>query len=1362
MFQHSFNRILFILAFLTAGLKLNAQTYPVQVAVTAVSPYQNYFSSYANDDRLKVTLIFTDFASPPIQVRLKLHFDSPTFDFESNPINQPVITLDPGIPHTLTTEELQIYFQNQLPADGPQNGLTEGPSSFCIEVRAVSNNELLNNTSCGYFNLTYGQPALLTEPTCGSIIPFSVSQSTVADPIIFSFNPPTAPIGLQMDVVNTFHLYNYSDGLTAQNLQQPLSLVSALIFPGTIDPGSAQYILLPTLNNLVRGNKYVWYIHSSIPGQVNQFQNNGWSSPCIFTYDEADSYTDGLIDGLTLEWLDAEGNDPNPGFYPGGESKANAKWKVVAEEGTQAISFSEYIFSYRKKVLAGEEEFDWFHDTVTQLSTAIYQLEPATTYEAYVRGRLGSSETDPTDIREITTDSARTYACGVRDLPGRMTVFNPLMYADPGTKVQIGQFELEMVDVQPTGEAGHFAGTGLVAIDFLMGAEAKVRFNDLKIDKEYVVWDGTADVITQGLDAWLQEQYQQFQDPIWVNGTIDSAYVSDSLAHIVLNGVDTTFEFPCPTCPVIINDAAGNQVTIYPNGTVVWSTYLDISDEQLDVPDTEIALFEEHPEETGGFDPYEHTQWHDNYEIIRTSNSVNYFVPNKSVKEGQTDKVNVSVPKNEYEIGDVQLNWESRTAPLDPVSSTESGAHLIFTFELPVLDEDEVAIYAVSDGLKIGKMNVVRYELMEKNVVVVPVGGNTVNENDIATYLNQSLGEAGLNFTVTVSDTIGISQYANTTFNVPDATLMTKYGPDMRALRDNYFNGRDTEDDTYYLFVVAELQDIVNNESVDGYMVRGKSIGFISTSAVIHTIAHELSHGIGALEHSWKNNGPTKNSTDNMMDYAAGTNLLKTQWESLREPKGGSFWDEEEDALASKGLIAYYVWEETDNNYTGEPIHSRMKEDRLIIVGSRSVDAELTDETKNFYNSVSADKMKELIDNNITRFETHAATKLKSIAFYRQGTGAWKTYDHAPVMYFELKKLSTGGYKRTFLFSDDKIKLSHLNKEFPAHSHYIVKVFKNTNGSFDHYEIFDLAGNNITSQFLSSSKNPPKRYLVFSNGYRGPLENWNESDGMVTTNDRFGYWGSIDNSFMSADKLDIKTAYYIDGSFRIWTSNHINFAGFAGSMSGLSDQYKSDNVTNLEHGVKLEGPKTPYLSFSFLNTKPNIDGFNYRKYMGTLAGKAFLAEIKKDPRSVGVKDTVDIVAHSMGYAYAVGFVEAIKSDVHFGRFYIIAPENACSGGNDWTMFEEVWQYGSNNNPSDEGLAGATTTYNTRDPYWWQDGVAPQCAVKNIEPLPSGVIGGRAYIPKTSQKHGFVDSHSITNYTWIFNLESQQNGYVKKR
>jgi len=82
------------------------------------------------------------------------------------------------------------------------------------------------------------------------------------------------------------------------------------------------------------------------------------------------------------------------------------------------------------------------------------------------------------------------------------------------------------------------------------------------------------------------------------------------------------------------------------------------------------------------------------------------------------------------------------------------------------------------------------------------------------------------------------------------------------------------------------------------------------------------------------------------------------------------------------------------------------------------------------------------------------------------------------------------------------------------------------------------------------------------------------------------------------------------------------------------------------------------------------------------------------------------------------------------------------------MFTEVWQYGSDEKQ-------------LKDKPWLQDGVAPQVKARD---LPDGY---RAYFPinEDGVPQGFISSHSIENYKWIFTklLNPQTDpGYVKPR
>lgn len=124
---------------------------------------------------------------------------------------------------------------------------------------------------------------------------------------------------------------------------------------------------------------------------------------------------------------------------------------------------------------------------------------------------------------------------------------------------------------------------------------------------------------------------------------------------------------------------------------------------------------------------------------------------------------------------------------------------------------------------------------------------------------------------------------------------------------------------------------------------------------------------------------------------------------------------------------------------------------------------------------------------------------------------------------------------------------------------------------------------------------------------------------------------------------------------------------------------------------------------------------------------------------------ISLVAHSMGYAYSLGMIQSLKkcSAISLGNFYVIAPENACSGTVDLSQFENVWQYGS-----DERNA----------PLWQQDGIAPQCPIQNLPTT------HRIFIPKSDLSNSFLDAHYIKSYGWIFKNITQPNqlGYVKKR
>ncbi|NOQ75993.1 MAG: hypothetical protein GQ574_28560 [Crocinitomix sp.] len=112
----------------------------------------------------------------------------------------------------------------------------------------------------------------------------------------------------------------------------------------------------------------------------------------------------------------------------------------------------------------------------------------------------------------------------------------------------------------------------------------------------------------------------------------------------------------------------------------------------------------------------------------------------------------------------------------------------------------------------------------------------------------------------------------------------------MRTLRDAYFDEFDKESDTYYIFVVPEF-----DTALDGYMVRGKGIGFVKSDEDAHTYAHELAHGAFGLEHSFP--GIPAGTTNNLLDYTEdGGHLTHEQWYDMQHfTPVFSILDDEED-----------------------------------------------------------------------------------------------------------------------------------------------------------------------------------------------------------------------------------------------------------------------------------------------------------------------------------------------------------------------------------------------------------------------------------------------------------------------------------
>jgi hypothetical protein len=224
-----------------------------------------------------------------------------------------------------------------------------------------------------------------------------------------------------------------------------------------------------------------------------------------------------------------------------------------------------------------------------------------------------------------------------------------------------------------------------------------------------------------------------------------------------------------------------------------------------------------------------------------------------------------------------------------------------------------------------------------------------------------------------------------------------------------------------------------------------------------------------------------------------------------------------------------------------------------------------------------------------------------------------------------------------------------------------------------------------------------KDIMVFSNGYRGPQNEGEESNDLIQNYDHNSYWEGQDVAFKARRKSDI--TFYVDGHCSIVTSDHNldsnadhSFSTKASSIKNFANSLASSIDATVEflyvtNGQQIKNPCYHNPSCVHLNDKPNPIGFNYRYQKGKIAGKNLATKLFLEGLSsphTKITYHIDIVAHSMGFAYAQGMIEYlknesdIKNNLKWGGYYIIAPENGCGSVVVKSQCEtnSIYQYGS--------------------------------------------------------------------------------------
>jgi hypothetical protein len=438
----------------------------------------------------------------------------------------------------------------------------------------------------------------------------------------------------------------------------------------------------------------------------------------------------------------------------------------------------------------------------------------------------------------------------------------------------------------------------------------------------------------------------------------------------------------------------------------------------------------------------------------------------------------------------------------------------------------------------------------------------------------------------------------------------------------------------------------------------------------------------------------------------------------------------------------------------------------LCLVMIRVVDMgyswfEVTDGVIRSYSGLDAEKVTDLLFENTHPNKLEEKNTGSELIIKRKSQ--YFLYERKKVLYFKMNvSKENTPLKLRLVANSDSLKTSLLDEPVLAESHYMVLKVYSRKGKWLRDVVYNHLGVDLSSKLKLAD--PPKRVLIFVNGYRPTSlgstfeENFEDirSNGLefpnslnrLFTTDRYNYWHpwkQIDDTF----KLRINPTefYYADGHHSVSTSNHRSLLNFTTNSNlypkRCPNPKKHTCYTTSTVGSRLFGSKRAK-TYSLLATKSNRRGFAMRKNSGRIAGRNLYQMLNELPNS-SRNDTLYLVVHSMGFAYAQGMIDQLRGKINFGGYYILAPENAEAGLVNRKEWKQVWQYGSNLHSEKQ------------DEPCLQDGVAPQSSVNGLTEQQ------RIYFPKALYKHkGYFDSHFVGYYDWVLRIPKGKKGYIRQR
>jgi hypothetical protein len=907
---------------------LQAQTFPVQVLPQVTPPPPIYISSYADESTinspLRVQIILNDLTIQSREVRLKAYFQGSGITFESNAIvtGASSLFLEGGIPLVLTNTELAPYFKfENITGISPNvygSSIPEGTYQFCFEVYDVATGNRLSSKSCVTTVIFKNEPPFLVMPRNESNIAETNPQN-----IVFQWTPRS------INVTNVEYELSLVEIWDTQIDPQAAFLSSPPIFQVTTT--NTTYVYGPSDPLLLSGKNYAWRIQAKAKQGIEEiglFKNEGYSEIFSFSYATACDLPISInheVKGSTI---------------------ANIFWDDFSTD------VPEYTVRYRKKSDSNSEN-EWFLNKTTSNTTSLWDLKAGTIYEYQIQKQCTVTKSDWSTTKQFTTfladDEESVYECGITP-DFSLSNTEPLETLAKGDIFTAGDFPINVLEV--SGSDGRFTGKGYVTIPYLNSIRVGVEFTNILINTDSQMAEGTVkttydptlknlldvDAAIETVSNAVEAVGEMFEgdndlDEIHVNWELNpetDIKIEDGSLIITnpINGAQETSLLGDDK--VIVDgsgktyhvDAAGNVTAggqIDPNGSITSGNVSGVSNNgtiesltaegiKVTFLDTGIYGFDEKPN-------IENDKLDKEYTTIPDASGNDYTLIHQAVKKDTsittTAKVELTA-NSEYTLSD--LKFKTKTGEIIPIESQNESNNTINLKLTGRYTLESETIYSVVNSkqdttkqLTAGAFKLDHFVDRSIDIVLVRIDSATMPDTQIIADIFKK-GVATLNFETEIASTTGTNLLGDDgKLQIADNAWLNAYNDEQKAVISHIKSQIDGgfDDNKYYVLIFNNSFE--TSRSIAGFMPLQRQIGFIFNNSLSsgeeakgsleNVVAHEVGHGVFALQHPFTEYGTDEKATNWLMDYTNGANSLNhMNWMQMHNPdlKFYIFQDEED------------------------------------------------------------------------------------------------------------------------------------------------------------------------------------------------------------------------------------------------------------------------------------------------------------------------------------------------------------------------------------------------------------------------------------------------------------------------------------